>query len=56
VQFAEQEDCDVLIVAMKSSAVWEEGPCLDPAFLLQKAPCRVCLVAPPPIPQTVSES
>jgi amino acid transporter/nucleotide-binding universal stress UspA family protein len=56
VQFAEQEDCDVLIVAMKSSAVWEEGPCLDPDFLLQKAPCRVCLVAPPPIPQTVSDS
>ncbi len=56
VQFAEQEDCDALIVSMKSSSVWEEGPSLDPEFLLQKAPCRVCLVAPPPIPQTVSDS
>jgi nucleotide-binding universal stress UspA family protein len=56
VRFAEKEDCDVLIVGMKSPSAWAEGPSVDPDFLVQNAPCWVCLVAPPSIPQKVDES
>jgi amino acid transporter/nucleotide-binding universal stress UspA family protein len=54
-QYAEQEDCDVLVVGVSSPTTWEEGPRLDTEFLMQHAPCHVCLVSPPPIPQTVVE-
>jgi nucleotide-binding universal stress UspA family protein len=56
VRYAEQEDCDVLVIGMKSPSSWDESPAFNTDFLVQHAPCRVCLVAPPPIPQTVDES
>jgi amino acid transporter/nucleotide-binding universal stress UspA family protein len=55
VQYAEQEDCDLLIVAMKSPTDWEEESLFDPDYLVRHASCYVCVVAPPPIPQTVVE-
>jgi hypothetical protein len=53
VRLAREGEFDLLILALPSEL--PAGPTLPldelTTFILHQAPCRVCLIAPPPIPQ-----
>ena len=55
VELARQGEYDVVIIGKPSESSPQEGPPLDVEYILDHAPCWVCLVAPTPIPQEVDE-
>lgn len=56
VELALRQDFDVVIIGKPSESSTTEGPSLDVEYILDHAPCWVCLVTPTPIPQEVDES
>ena len=55
VELARQQQYDVVIIGKPSESSPHEGPPLDVDYILEHAPCWVCLVTPTPIPQEVDD-
>jgi len=55
VQLAQEKRCDLILVSGTADSAEYEAPPLDVNYIVCHAPCRVCLVTPPTIPQEVDE-
>ncbi len=56
IELARKQQYDVVIVGRASESSPSQGPSLDVEYLLEHAPCWVCLVIPTPIPQEVDDT
>jgi nucleotide-binding universal stress UspA family protein len=56
VQLARDGQYNLIVIGKSSESSPQEGPPLDVDYILDHAPCWVCLVTPTPIPQEVDES
>src|SRR5205807_6096613 len=54
VRLARDAPYDLVIIGLRREAAAEETALLDVDYVVEHAPCQVCLVAPPVIPQEVS--
>jgi amino acid transporter/nucleotide-binding universal stress UspA family protein len=56
VNLAKQSRYDLLLIGFAPPSASYEAPPVDADYIVRHAPCRVCLLAPPAIPQDVDAS
>ena len=56
VELAEQRQFDVVLIGKPSESSPNHEPLLDADYVLDHAPCWVCLITPTPIPQEIDDA
>jgi hypothetical protein len=54
-RLAREQGHDLVIIGLAAEPAAGTGPPLDVDYIVSHAPCRICLMAPPVIPQEVEE-
>ena len=55
-RLASEQKFDVILIGKPSESSLEAGPPLDMDYILEHAPCWVCLVTPKPIPNVADDA